>query len=86
MYVKLKKLNPLSDKYATLKESFYQHVKILEKLIREAKVHYYKNDFEKVKSDIKKTWGKINEILNRANNKGELPNYFHDGDTVIRGF
>ena len=83
MYVKLIKLNPLSDKYASYKEKFQQHVETLDKLIREAKKHYYKNDFEKVKSDIRKTWGKINEILNRSNNKGDLPNYFHDGDKVI---
>ena len=66
-----------------LEQKFKEHVELLDKLIREAKIHYYKNDFDKVKSDIKKTWGKINEILNRSRKGGELPNYFFDGDKTI---
>ena len=83
LYVKWKKLNPLSDKYKVLEKQFQEHVEILDKLIREAKIHFYKNDFDKVKSDIKKTWGKINEILNRSRKEGELPNYFFDGEKTI---
>ena len=83
LYVKWKKLNPLSEKYAIFEDKFKQHVETLDKLIREVKINYYKNDFEKSKSDIKKTWSKINEILNRMNKKGELPTYFYDGDRVV---
>ena len=83
LYVKWKKLNPLSDKYKVLEQKFKEHVELLDKLIRESKINYYKNDFDKVKSDIKKTWGKINEILNRCLKSGELPNYFFDGDKTI---
>ena len=83
LYVKWKKLNPLSEKYAIFEDKFKKHIEILDKLIREAKINYYKNNFEKAKSDIKKTWNKINEILNRMNKKGELPTYFYDGDRVV---
>ena len=58
LYVKWKKLNPLTDKYKVLEQKFKEHVELLDKLIREAKINYYKNDFDKVKSDIKKNMGK----------------------------
>ena len=83
LYVQWKKINPLTEKYSIFEEKFKQHVEILDKLIRDAKIHYYKNDFEKAKSDIKKTWSKINEILNRIKKDGELPTYFYDGDRVV---
>ena len=36
---------------------------------------YYENQFNKYKSDIKKTWGVINSIL-KPNNKREYPSSF----------
>ena len=83
LYVKWKKTNSLSQKYISLEEKFDAYCEILDRSIREVKKQYYKKDFQNLKDDIKKTWGKINDILNRNRRTGELPSYFCDGNKVI---
>ena len=42
---------------------------ILKKLIRQAKIQYYAEQFDKNKSNIRHTWSTIKEILNKCKNK-----------------
>ena len=83
LYVKWKKTNPDSQKYLELENLFHSHCTILQKSIREAKQKYYHQQFENFKSNIKKTWAKINEILSNKKKDSELPSYFCDGNNIL---
>ena len=83
LYVKVLKTSSNSAKYKTLIDDLDAHCDILEKTKREAKKQYYKNEFENYQSDIKKTWGKINEILSRNRKDAEFPSFFLDGEKVL---
>ena len=83
LYVKWKKANPDSQKYVELENLFNSHCSSLQKSIREAKKSYYHKQFENFKSNIKKTWGKINEILSRKKKDAELPSYFCEGNKIL---
>ena len=83
LYVKWKKTNPDSQKYVDLEQLFSTHCNVLQKTIREAKKKYYFEQFENFKSDIKKTWNQINEVLSRNKKSSELPNYFCEGNNIL---
>ena len=83
LYVKWKKTNPDSQKYLELENLFHSQCKILQYSIREAKQKYYHQQFENFKSNIKKTWAKINEILSSKKKDSELPSYFCDGNNIL---
>ena len=78
MYKKLKKTNPLSQNYQTLQNNFKDYCRILQKSIRLAKSTYYTSQFEKYKSDIKKTWNQINQVIGKQSKGPKLPQYFTD--------
>ena len=59
----LKKLNHDSPEYLALKQNISVYNSILKKQIREAKIKYYYETFEKYKTDIKNTWKTISQIL-----------------------
>ena len=65
MYRTLKKTNPLSLNYITLEYNLKIYCSMLQKCIRIAKSSYYHNQFEKYKSDIKKTWNQIHELIRK---------------------
>ena len=64
-YKKLKSINPLTLEYNMLETSFKCFCSILQKSIRLAKASFYHDQFEKYKSDIRKTWSKINELITK---------------------
>ena len=43
---------------------------------------YYGNLFQQYKSNIKKTWSTLNEILNRKNDKTSISNSFKIDNTI----
>ena len=65
-YMKIKKSDPTSDEYVTLKTNFCTYNRILRNCIRIVKTNYYHNIFDKYRNDIKSTWTKINEIMRRG--------------------
>ena len=83
LYVKWKKNNPSSQKYTLLENSYKSFCGILQKTIRLAKAQYYHTQFENFKSDIKKTWNQINEILSKKKKTADLPKYFFDGNKTL---
>ena len=69
LYTKWKKTNPVSPNYKTRESDFKEYRSIVQKNIREAKSEYYQKSFENYKTDMKKTWNKINEILSNKKRK-----------------
>ena len=69
MYLKFKRCNKLSVEYNTLKNNLNVFNCILKRTIREAKIPYYDKIFSQHKSDIKKTWQTISEIICKSNTK-----------------
>ena len=76
MYKKLRKMSPNSESRKSFKSEFQKFDRILKKTIRVAKQNYYFQLFESSKSNIKKTWQHINNILNRGNIKSSFPECF----------
>lgn len=78
MYKKLKKTNPSSINYPALEVNFKEYCRLLQKSIRLAKSMYYTNQFEKYKSDIRKTWNQINQVIGKNCRESKFPLYFWD--------
>ena len=57
--------------------------KLLKEIIRETQKNYYENQFQSYKSDIRKTWGIISEILRKKHrNKSSIKSIVIDGKTI----
>ena len=65
----LKQTLPNTLNYQNIKNNLTTYNRILKKLIRAAKANYYHSKFEQCKSDPKKTWQNINEVINRSHSK-----------------
>ena len=63
MLIKLKQLDLGSPEYLAVKQNLSTYNKILKKGIREAKLRYYHETFEKQKYDISNTWKTISQLL-----------------------
>ena len=72
MYLKLKSLDPRTDYHHKTDSDLKSYNTILKKLIRQAKIQYYAEQFDKNKSNIRHTWSTIKEILNKCKNKRDL--------------
>ena len=83
LYVKMTSTSSESAKYKELQSKLADHCKILQRTMRCAKREHYAKEFNHFKSDIKKTWGKINEILSRNRTSTELPSYFCVNGSII---
>ena len=83
LYQRLKSTKPESDKYNRLEDSLKSFCSILQKTMRTAKYMYYQKQFELYKSDIRKTWSKINEIITKNKKMPEFPQYFMDKDKIL---
>ena len=69
MYLKFKRCNQQNVEYDALKNNLHVFNRILKKAIREAKIQYYDKLFEQHRSDIKKTWQTISDIICKSNTK-----------------
>ena len=76
LFLKLKKLNSGSELHGHISSNLKSYNKILKKLIRQAKIQYYSDQFDKNKSNIRHTWSTIKEILNKCKDKKEFPAFF----------
>ena len=66
MHLKLKSSRQTAEQYATLKTNIKTYNKIIKRLIRKLKRQYMATKFEQCKSNIKKTWNILNEVLGRT--------------------
>ena len=84
MYLKFKRCNQQNVEYDTLKNNLHVFNRILKKAIREAKIQYYDKLFEQHKSDIKKTWQTISDIICKSNTKRKTLDKIIVDSKVIR--
>ena len=66
MHLKLKSSRQTAEQYATLKTNIKTYNKIIKRLFRKLKRQYMATKFEQCKSNIKKTWNILNEVLGRT--------------------
>ena len=76
LYRQLKPRPPDSLEHNTLKTNLSNYTKILQKMMRCAKFSYHNDLFSKFKSDIKKTWQHINDLLGRKKCSKAIPDFF----------
>ena len=69
LYRNLKNAGKDSLSYVEFKNRLSVYNKILKKTIREAKYIYYNRQFEESRTNVRKTWSTINEIISRTKNK-----------------
>ena len=69
IYKNLRKTNKSTTRYQELKQQLRVYNTILKKTIGEAKFSYYNRQFEINKSNMKKTWSTINEIICKSKHK-----------------
>ncbi len=55
---------------------YYQYRNIYNNLKRKAKIKFYKETFVKYRHDIHKTWGVINSLIGRTNDKTGISETF----------
>ena len=84
LYVKLIKTSLSSPNYYSKEIEYKDYCALLQSSLRKAKSDYYHKQFQNNISDIKKTWSKINEVLCRKSKKADLPDYFLDGNKILR--
>ena len=83
LYKKLKSTKPDSNQYNILDNELKSFCTILQKSKRIAKIMYYQKQFERYKSDMRKTWATINEIISKKLKKTGFPKHFLDNDRII---
>lgn len=76
LYVKLKSMSINNDQYDSSLTNFKSYNRILKHTIRNAKKLYYNNCFHRYKSDIKKTWSTINNIISKSKKMNDYPKEF----------
>ena len=80
---KMEKSDPSTLNYQLQENSFKSYCSILQKTVRLAKSQHYFNKFQHYKTDMKKTWKQINEIMQKKKKTPDLPKYFLDNNKVI---
>ena len=83
LYRKLNLTERNSIEYNNLNTNLRTYQAMLRKSIKIAKINHYGKEFEQCKDNIKKTWKKINELLNKCKNKKEFPDYFKEDNRII---
>ena len=76
LYRELKDLTCADPQYLNQKNCLKEHNRILKKSIRLSKKMYYQNCFNKFRSDIKKTWQVIKEVISKNNKTNDYPEFF----------
>lgn len=64
------------------KTNYTTYKNILPQSIRVAKRLFFENQFDNYKGNIRKTWGIINQMLQRGNSR-TLPDYIMNGNTTL---
>ena len=57
-------------------DSLVTHKQILTKVLKQAKLNYWKSTFEDSKLNLKQTWNNINKLIGKGQNKGSLTKDF----------
>ena len=76
VYKQLLIISHESQDYLSIKNKLHDYNTILKKIIRHAKQIYYASRLNACKTDSRKTWSTLNEILNKSQNTRTFPDYF----------
>ena len=76
LYIKLKSTSTDNNQYESILTNYRTYSKILKQSINLAKRKHYYHCFDKFKSDMKKTWSVINEVVNKDNSRKNFPEHF----------
>ena len=82
MHLKLKFQGQIAEQYADLKTNIKTYNRIIKILIRKLKRQYMATRFEQCKSNIKKTWNILNEVLGRAKRGTTSESFIIDHQTI----
>ena len=83
LYRNLENASKDSISYVELKNRLNVYNEILKKTIREAKYIYYNRQFEESRTNVRKTWSTINEIISRTENKKDgIKSIIKDGRQI----
>jgi len=85
LYSSLKHIASDNPCYNHFHEQLIRYNKAIKKLIRVAKKNDLDSFFSKYKTNIKKTWEKINEFVSNKQMKNALPDYFYNDHRLITG-
>lgn len=66
-------------------DKYKNYDKCYKSVIRKAKTKHYKDMFSEYSKCMRKTWSKINEILNMKKSSFEIPDIFNENGTVYTG-
>ena len=83
LYKSLKLCEPNTEAFFMKKEALIAINCTLKRCIKDAKQSYYATLFERHKTDIKKTWQTINNILNKNRKLHNFPTFFVDNGIHI---
>ena len=72
LYKKLKKIRLTNPLYSTRANELKRHNRILRNCLNSAKNSYYRNEFNKYKNNMKKTWNIISSVLGKKKLKSFL--------------
>ena len=75
-YLKLKSFSPGTVFQNKIDLELRSYNNLLKKIIRQAKIQHYTDQFNKNKSNIRHTWSTIKEILNKCKDKKDFPAFF----------
>ena len=85
LYRELQALPTNDPKYQEMKHNLSIRKSLIKKSIRELKMKYYHDLFERYKCDIKNTWNTISEIFNKSNRKkNSILKIFNNGRFVTK--
>ena len=76
IFLKLQALSNGTDLHMRLSENFKSYYKILKKIIRQAQIQWYADQFNKNKSNIRHKWSTIKDLLNKCKDKKDSPAFF----------
>ena len=82
--LKLKQLIEGTPEYISLKQNLSCINSILKRSIREAKMKFYDETFEKYKKDIKNTWKNISDILSKSSKKSNPIKQLKINNNIIK--
>ena len=76
--------SPVHDNdLANITETYKKYKNLLTSITRKSKAIYYQNELSKCRTNMKKTWNIINEIIHRQKRTQSPPSYILDNGTII---
>lgn len=73
LHKEINEMDPNNPKLPELQNQYKNFNKVLKRAIKAAKKDYYDDCFQKHRTDLRKTWTTLNEVLNRGKKSSSVP-------------